>query len=168
MRITAARYENGELHLKCDPREGLRFVYDFKDGDWDLRKAKTKRSLNANSYAWELIHQIALKLRMDPIEVYRNAIRHTPGTLAFTGTYREEDAPVIIRKWEEDHIGRQAWQIPNGTPGYTDVMLIFGSSDYDTRTMSAFIDLLIQDAQALEIETKDPADVESLLRKWDT
>ncbi len=168
MRITAARYKDGELCLTCSPEDGIRFAATFKDGDWDLRKAaaKQKRSLNANAYAWQLIDKIADKLRLSKLDVYRRAVAETPGVIAMQVCCRQEDAPKLITDWEAGHLGRQAQQWPN-SDGYVDVLLISGSSDYDTKQMSIFIGLLVQDAQALGIETKDPEDIQSLLDSWE-
>ena len=62
MKIFGARYEKGELHLKCEPPDGLKFVYGFKEGLYEIlpqKKEKKHRSLDANAYAWVLIDQSA-------------------------------------------------------------------------------------------------------------
>ena len=58
-------------------------------------------------------------------------------------------------------------QVAQQIEGFTNVILYYGSSVYDTKQMSQLIDHLIQDARALGIETLPPeelARITSLLR----
>ena len=48
-----------------------------EDLDFEVKKHRNKRSLNANSYAWVLINNIAEKISADPVEVYRKFIRES-------------------------------------------------------------------------------------------
>ena len=174
MKITGFRYSDGELHLACDPREGIQATYKLEEGkDYDILPHKEKRSLNANSYAWTLIHKIAAELSKPPngtpttpIEVYRRAIANLPDVEATFISCAEIAAPDFIKSWEEDHIGRQCEQFPSDTPGYVIIRCVYGSSDYDRQEMTLLIDRLVQDAQALGIETKAQEDIDSLLGSW--
>lgn len=172
MIITGARYEKGELRLQCSPPDGVRFVYEFKaDNEYDItlrRTKKKRRSLNANSYAWVLIDQIAAKVGVPPEEVYRRAIRDTGGVSLPPEDVPLDELEAYIRKWVGDHLGRQVKLIPSYSIDNVTVIRIKGSSDYDTSQMARFIDGLIQEAETLEIETKDPGWVQSLLDKWGT
>ena len=49
---------------------------------------------------------------------------------------------------------------------YDDVCLYYGSSTYDRAEMARLLDDLIEDAQALGIETKSPEEVDRLLSLW--
>lgn len=42
----------------------------------------------------------------------------------------------------------------------------YGSSTYNTKEMSLLIELLVQQAKELNIETKPQAEIESLLESW--
>lgn len=167
MKITGIRYADGELHLACDPRDGIQATHKLEAGkEYDILPHKEKRSLNANAYAWAMIHKIAAAIGISPIEVYRNTIRQLPDKAATFVSIFNEAAPAFIKSWEEGHIGRQAEQIGEDCGGYVTLRLVFGSSDFSRAEMARFIDLIIQDAQALGIETKDPEDVKSLLSRW--
>lgn len=169
MKIEKAYYAGGELHLVCSPADGLKFVYGFKEGTYEIvpqKKEKKRRSLDANAYAWVLINKIADKVGESPMDVYRNSVRDTGGA-----ALAPEEVPVdrlesYIREFVGGHLGRQVKIFPSYTFGTVNVIRIFGSSDYDTAQMARFIDGLVQDAQALEIETKDPAWIQSLLDSW--
>ena len=167
MKIEAVRYCDGELHLRVDPRDGMKASYKLQPGkDYDIVPKRAKRSLNANAYAWVLIDKLAAALNLPPLEIYRNAVQNTGGVVGESVCIREEAAPAFIETWERGHLGRQCNQYPSDTLGYVIVQCIYGSSDYDRAQMARLIDVLVQDAQACGIETKDPGDIESLLRSW--
>ena len=44
---------------------------------------------------------------------------------------------------------------------------IIGSSVYDTKSMTRLINLIVDLAKSLNIETKTPAEIKSLLESWD-
>lgn len=171
MKIFGARYEKGELHLKCEPPDGLKFVYGFKgEGEYEILPQKQKRkrrSNDANAYAWALINEIAGKLGIPPNDVYRNQIRDSGPVMEEPETVPLENLDEYISRWKGDHLGRQVALAQSYTFGCVEVYRIKGSSDYDTKQMATFIDGLIQEAEALEIETKDPAWVQSLLDSWE-
>ena len=167
MTIESAEYRSGHLILGCSPADGLKFVYNFKRGDFDISPHKKKRTKDANAFAWALIHQIAARLRMQPIEVYRNAILNTGGVTESILCIADEAVKQFTDSWVAGHLGRQVQTFPSNRRGYTNVIVIYGSSDYDTEQMSRFIDGLVQDAQALGIETEDPGKIQSLLDSWE-
>lgn len=49
---------------------------------------------------------------------------------------------------------------------YDAVCLYYGSSTYDRAEMARLLDDLIEDAEALGIETKSPEEVDRLLSLW--
>ena len=171
MKIYGARYEKGELHLKCDPPDGIKFVYAFKkEGLYEIlpqKKEKKRRSLDANSYAWVLIDKIAAKVGSPPMDVYRNAIRDTGGVALPAEEVPLDQLEQYIRAWVGDHLGRQVKVLPGYRYDAVNVIRVYGSSDYDTAQMARLIEGLVQDAQELEIEVKDPGWVQSLLDKWE-
>ena len=167
MRVEGVRYSDGELHIKCSPRDGVNATYKIEVGkEYDIVPHKEKRSLTANAYAWVLIHKIALQVGISPLEVYRQAIKDSGGVVATVVCMKDIAAPAFIRSWEEDHIGRACEQHPSDVPGYVDVICIYGSSDFSRAEMARFIDKLVQDAQNIGIETMQENKLESLLNSW--
>lgn len=53
----------------------------------------------------------------------------------------------------------------NGQTGIQ-LQLYFGSSTFDTKEMSVFIDGLIEECRQLEIETLPPNEIERMKREW--
>lgn len=164
MRIDAARFEGGELILTTNDAEARRLVYQFRPGEYELRKARKRRSLDANAYAWVLIDKIAAALNMPKVEVYRHTIREIGGVSAPT-VVRNDALQFLERSWASRGIGWQT-EILSPGPEYTTVNLIIGSSAYDTQQMSRLIDQLIQDAKALGIETMPPDKLEAIMQEW--
>ena len=167
MIIEGARYEDGELHIRCSPREGIQATYQIEAGkEYDITPHKNKRSLDANAYAWVLIGKISNVLRIPAEEVYRQAISNAGDPKSDLICISEEAAPAFIKTWEFNHLGRKCEQFPSSTPGYVNIRCIYGSSDFTRKEMNSLIDGLIQDAEALGIETMPPDKLERLLTSW--
>lgn len=130
----------------------------------EIRVKRKKRSLDANGYYWALCGEIARKLNLDKEEVYRRHIAGL-GNYAVFGM-REEAVALFERMWGSGHIGRFIETKAAKTPGVVNVLAYYGSSDFDTVQMSRLIDNCIQDCKALDIETRSPEDIKSLLEQW--
>ena len=131
---------------------------------FEIRKAASKRSRDANAFAWVLIDKIAEKMKVSKTEVYRQAIREIGG-VSETVCIQDKAVERLRAGWEKNGIGWQSDIMPSKLPGCTNVILYYGSSTYDTAQMSRLIDLLIQEAEQLGIPTmKDEA--AELVGRW--
>lgn len=128
-------------------------------------KFKKKRSLDANAYCWTLIGKIAEKTGVPKIEVYRQVIREIGGNYEII-CVKQEAADAIRRGWEHNGLGWQTDIMLSKLDGCTNVVLYYGSSTYDTEQMGRLIESVIQDCEALGIETKSQAEIDSLLGAW--
>ena len=166
MRIDAATYEGRVLKLQTDDRrEAMRLVYGFKAGEYELKKTGKRRSLDANAYAWLIIDKIAAALGIKKEEVYQNTIRDMGG-VSETVCVPDKAIENLTRVWEHNGTGWQVETMPSKLPGCTTAILYYGSSVYDTKQMAAFIDRLIQDAKAMDIETLPPDKLGAMLEAW--
>lgn len=165
MRIEAASYESGRLILTTSEATARRFAYEFKPGEYEIAKAKKRRSLDANAYAWVLIDKIAAAVRLTKEDVYRNAIKGIGGVTDVV-CVKNEAVPKLRENWERNGIGWQTETTPSKIAGCTNVILYYGSSAYDARQMSILIDRLIEDARSLDIETMPPDRLGALLEEW--
>lgn len=166
MNITKARYEKGQLILDTpDIHEAMRFAVTFKAGEHTIAPAKKKRSKDANAYAWALIDELAAALRLPKSEIYQNAIREIGG-VSDTVHVKEEAVKRLCERWGHTGLGWVTDIMPSSAKGYVYVVLYYGSSSYDTAQMSRFIDHLVQDCKALNIETLTPDKQALLLEKW--
>ena len=132
----------------------------------EIKKAQKHRSMEANRYAWVLIDQIAARQHVKKSEIYRNAIRDIGG-VSSTGMMKTEAIPIFREIWESKGLGNQIEvEDTEEDTGWSSVRIYYGSSTYDSAQMSALLDSLIQDAEALGIPTITPKEEERMLGKW--
>lgn len=166
MKIEGARYEGGELILKTSSHEAKKMVYRFKPGEYEIKPAKKKRSLDANAFAWALIHEIAGAAGIPPVEIYRDSLLDVGGTSSVV-LLEEKAVETFKRAFIGEHIGRQVETMPSRQEGWITCICHYGSSDFDVHQMSTLIDNLLQDAETLGIETPEQSRINSLLEEWD-
>lgn len=166
MKVESAKYEAGRLILGVpNAGDAMRFAYRFEAGEYEIVKEKKRRSLDANAYAWTLIDKISAAVNLSKTEVYRNTIKDIGGNSQIV-CVSADAADELCRGWRHNGLGWQTESFPSAIDGYINVVLYYGSSSYDTRQMSILIDRLVQDAQALGIETMQPEKLQSLLEAW--
>lgn len=166
-----AKLETGKLviDLPLDQRGSvMHWLKNKKDRDYDLtiKEHHDKRSLDANAYAWVLIHKMAKEIHEKPITIYRRAVldvgdNYTPMCV------REQDVDRLFKSWESNGEG---WQCidrgQSNVPGCRTIFAYYGSSVFDTAQMSRLIDSIIQDCKALGIETLPPEKLALLKEEW--
>lgn len=167
MKITSAKYEMGELILTV-PRcsEVLRLCLDFKPGEYEIRKVKQRRSLDANAYCWVLIDKLATALNMSKTEIYRREIKEIGG-VSTVAVVASGAAEKLAKSWRDNGIGWQAEIEENKKyPNFKTVRLYYGSSVYDTEQMARLIDRIVEDCKACGIETLPPEKLEMMKKEW--
>lgn len=166
MIVTSATLRGSDLILSlANPLDAGKVLSKFNSGNYELRRIDQKRSLDANAYAWVLIYKIADKMGLPPDDVYRQYIRDLGCKVTLT-TVTAEDAPLEMDSFVSGHIGRQVLWDDHSVPGYVVLHKKYGSSNYNRAEMARFIDSIVQDCEALGIETKDQGYIDSLLGKW--
>lgn len=130
-----------------------------------VKEKKKKRSLDANAYAWVLMDKLAAVMHQPKEEIYKSYIKEIGGN-SETVCIKSEAAESLCNGWSRNGLGWQTDTMPSKLKGCTNVILYYGSSVYDTEQMSRLIDLIIQDCEIFEIETKDPAELERLVQEW--
>ena len=152
------------IELDDDFRQDFAALEDH-DVRVEIKKWRKKRSLDANAYAWVLIDKIAQATGVPKTEVYRQAIREIGGVSDIVAV--PDNAVDKFREgWSKQGIGWQT-EVFDSKPGYRRIVVYYGSSTYDTKQMAALIDNLVQDAQALGIETLPPAEIARLNSQWE-
>jgi hypothetical protein len=132
----------------------------------EIKKASKSRSLSANAYAWVLIDKISEKTGINQTDVYRSAIREIGGVSTLLGI-KDEAVPVFSENWQRGHLGRQVEIIPGSSkPGWSNVRVFYGSSEFDSAQIARLIDSLIQDAEALGIPTINDEEAGRMISKW--
>lgn len=151
------------VELDGDFRDTFDELHEY-DCDIAIKRYRKRRSLEANAYAWVLIGKIAEKKHLKKTEVYRNAIRDIGGVSEIV-TIKKAAFNRLQEQWMKNGVGWQVDDIGSKIPGWTNAVLYYGSSSYDTNQMSQLIDSLVQDAKALGIETRPEEEIKSLLEE---
>lgn len=166
MIITSATLRGSDLILSlANPLDAGKVLSKFNSGNYELRRIDQKRSLDANAYAWVLIYKIADKMRLEPVQVYRQYIRDI-GCKVSMVTVSAEDVELEVDSFVAGHLGRLVDIADHNIPGFAVLHKKYGSSNYSRAEMARFIDSIVQDCLALGIEVKDQGYIDSLLGKW--
>ena len=143
-----------------NPIKLITYLYEQdKDKKFKLEEYKEKRSLNANNYCWKLITEIGNKLRKSKEEVYLQCLKDY-GQQEMVSVLSSINPQGYFKYYEK--VGSS---VLNGKE-FTHYKIYKGTSEYDTKEMSIFIDGVVQEAEQLNIEVKTPEEVERLKRMW--
>lgn len=134
----------------------------------EIRKASKKRSRDANAMCWAMCSDIGNALRppLPKEEVYRKAIREV-------GEYeplpiKAEAVETFQNRWASKGTGWFAEVIDDSKlQGYKLVFAYYGSSTYDTTTMSRLIDYLVEDAREMGLVIPASKEQEEALKAWE-
>lgn len=143
---------------------------ELVDKNWDdvlisVKQYSKRRSLDANNYAWVLIGKIALATKTDKMSVYRQAVKDLGGNFDFI-CVTEQASETFRKNWVNRGEGWLCEEVDCKIAGCVKYQVYYGSSVYDTKLMSAFIDRLVDDAKDLGIETMPPRELEALKGEW--
>ena len=164
------RLFGGEWVLSFSTRGDAGTVYEkLKDADVEVevKKHNPKRSKDANSFCWALCTDIGRSIR-PPVpkeEVYRKAIRDV-------GEYeilpiREDAVETFQSRWSAHGTGWFAEVVDNSKlKGYKKVFAYYGSSTYNTASMSRLIDYLVDEAEQLGLPIPARKEQEEMLKAW--
>nr|DAY39451.1 MAG TPA: NinB protein [Caudoviricetes sp.] len=143
-------------------------IEQTKDKQFELKEYKEKRSLNANAYCWVLCDKIAKELSKEGTVttkeiVYKDAITQIG---SFEPMIIEEKAfENFERIWSRQGLGFIVQEVSRKDKCIR-VNCYYGSSTYNTKEMSLLIQLLVDLAKSLNIETKPEYEIKSLLERW--
>lgn len=122
---------------------------------------RNKRSRDANSYSWVLMQKIAEDQHTDKWSVY----------LEMLGRYGVF-THIIVRPGVVDRVMSEWRMVKNlgevAVSGQTGIQLqcYFGSSTYDTKEMSVFIEGIVSECHELGIETATPEELDRMKKEW--
>lgn len=124
-----------------------------------IDKYKEKRSLNANAYCWKLLTEIANVLRSSKEEVYLTMLKRY-GQREVISVQAHIPISEYIKYCDVAGEGEV-----NGKP-FKHYFVYKGSSEYDKREMSIFIDGIVSEAKALNIQTDTPEQIAKMKAMW--
>lgn len=151
------------LMLEVNERNDFEaIVDDLKDKDKltiDVKPYRQKRSLNANSYAWKLIGEIADVLRAGKDEIYLKCLKRY-GQSELISVLSHVPISNYVKYYEE------AGESKLNGKMFTHYRVYKGSSEFDTREMSIFVDGVVSEAKQLGIQTETPNEIARLKSMW--
>lgn len=144
-------------------------IKDIEKLTVEAKKYREKRSLDANSYYWQLVTKIAEAIDSSVSFVHNYMLRKYGQTLyiddkvAFVVLPDTDEASRKADEAETFHI-KPTSQVKQGKDGkmYRTYIMLRGSSDYNTYEMSKLIDGCVQEAKYLGIETLTPEELERM------
>lgn len=125
----------------------------------EVKQYREKRSLNANAYAWLLIGKIADVLRASKDEIYFRLLKRY-GQSELISVLSHIPIEHYIKYYEE------AGESELNGKMFTHYRVYKGSSEFDSREMSIFIDGVVSEAKNLDIQTETPSEIARLKSLW--
>ncbi len=119
---------------------------------FEIKEKRKKRSLSQNAYAWELIGKIADIMRLSKEEVYLKMLK-SYGQSTLISVLSEVNPNEYFKYYET--IGKSEIKGKE----FTHYKFFKGSSEYDSKEMTIFIDGVIQECKQLGIETMTPEQI---------
>ena len=135
------------------PLKLIQYLYNQEhDKMFTIKEYKEKRSLSQNAYAWKLITEIGNVLRKSKEEVY----------LQMLEDYGQSEIVSILSSVSPVGFFKYYKEMGTGTINnkeFTHYKIFKGSSEFDTKEMTIFIDGIIQECKQLGIETLTPDEI---------
>lgn len=125
----------------------------------DIDKYREKRSLNSNSYAWKLITEIANATMRSKEEVYFKMLKEY-GQSELVSVLASINVKGYFKYYEEAGESSLKGKL------FKHYKVYKGSSEFDTREMSVFIDGIVYEAEDLGIQTMTPNEIARLKSMW--
>lgn len=125
-------------------------------------KHRQKRSLDANAYSWCLMQKLAEAVHSDKWSVYLEMLKKY--SRAFTHIIVKKEAVKEMTETFRTCVDLGEITV-NGQTGHQ-LQVYFGSSSFDTKEMSVFIEGIVSECKELGIETLTPMELERMKAEW--
>ena len=159
-----------EIDARPDEVEKL----NDKDLTVVLKLFRQKRSLEANSYYWQLLTQLADKLNVSNPFMHNQLLRRygqpeiIDGKMVYLVLPDSDEGARIADEAETFHI-KPTSQVKTGVDGkqYRTYIMLKGSSSLNTKEMSTLINGLVDECKQVGIDTITPAELERMMELYD-
>lgn len=128
----------------------------------EVKKYREKRSLDANAYAWCLMQKIAEAVGSDKWDVYLRCLQRY--SRAFTHVIVKENAVEKMKELYRTCIDLGEVTV-KGKTGHQ-LQVYYGSSTFDSKEMSVFIEGIVSECKEMGIETMTPDELERMKQEW--
>lgn len=124
-----------------------------------IDKYREKRSLNANAYAWKLLTEIANIVRSSKDDVYFEMLKRY-GQSEIISVLAHIPIGEYVKYREEAGESKLNGKL------FKHYKVYKGSSEFDSREMSIFLDGVVSEAKEMGIQTMTPDEVARLKSLW--
>ena len=157
------RTNKPQLTLEVNELNDFKQLVDDMNGleklSIEIKPYREKRSLNANNYAWKIITEIGNVLRAGKDEIYLKMLKR----------YGQSDLISVLSHVPVAHYFKyfeEAGTSKLNGKEFTHYRVYKGSSEYDSREMSIFIDGVVSEAKELGIQTETPDEISRMKSLW--
>lgn len=167
MNFTGKIIERGvkRITLELNERKDIPFAPEDLL-DIEISKHREKRSLPSNNLAWKLMDEISDVLGENKMVTYNRMLT------AYGQPCLDDDGNVIIYSMLTKQEPPEIFKTHSCAIGYGEVngkdfthyKMLRGSSNYDTKEMSIFIDGIMSECKSLGIEPKP--EIKSMMEAW--
>lgn len=130
--------------------------------DITAKKHREKRSRDSNAYCWVLMQKMAEKSNLDKWSIYLECLKKY--SRAFTHIIVKEEAVERVKELYRECVDLGEITV-NGQSGHQ-LQVYFGSSTFDSKEMSVFLDGVVSECKELGIETLPPYEIERMKAAW--
>jgi hypothetical protein len=132
----------------------------------EISQQKKKRSLDANSYFWSLLTQLADVLKTSKEELYIEMLKHYgQREKQLISIIDNEEAIAMIYRATNNHCCEVGESELKGKV-FKHLAILIGSSQYDTKAMGILIEGIVSECKEQGIETMSPAELAELKSSW--
>ena len=155
----------GQVRISFEFNEkptALKLADELKDAEklcFKIDRYRERRSLNANNYAWKLMTEIGNETRQSKEDVYFQMLKRY-GQSELISVLAHIPIGQYVKYCEE-----AGESILNGKR-FKHYRVFKGSSEFDTREMSIFLDGVIGEAKDLGVQTDTPNQIAKLKALW--
>lgn len=163
---SSCSHMNLAIEFPYPTEQDISLIKGLYDGgmeiDVKISQHREKRSLNANAYFWKLCSEIARVIKATKEDVYEQMLRDS-------GVFDEfDEVPISIKLLSIVDVSKIGghWMEIDFDGEYSTYLKLKGSSEYDTKEMSELIDMTVDLAKTLGIETLTPDEIERMKSTW--
>lgn len=153
-----------QISFTVEDETVLREIEQLKNSKLSIKvnKWRKKRSLDSNAYCWVLMTKIAEAIGSSKDEVYEEMLRK------YGYLYNDDDGYIVVTIRSDIDISKVQghWKAYKNNGKFTSYLMIKGSSEYDTKEMSHFVEQIVLEAQELGIQTLTPDEIAKMNALW--
>lgn len=125
----------------------------------EVKPFRKRRSLDSNNYAWHLINEIGNVLRANKEDIYLLMLKRY-GQSEIISVLSHIPIHEYVKYCEEAGESKLNGKL------FKHYKVYKGSSEFDTREMSIFIDGVVSEAKELGIQTETPDQIALMKARW--